>query len=175
VDGTYVDTSYTVRLSFGLHQITASADGYDTVSQYFNVEGDTTTVKMNLGEATDTTVSGNSLTGESSHTITIQSPEGVEVYQDNLYMGIAPVTYTKSTGSHTITLRKEGYITRSYQIEVEDDDRDLVYSFPELTEGTDEDSSTVSGNTLSGNTVSDSDSTDETTVSGNTVSGNTTS
>ena len=47
-------------------------------------------------------------------------------------MGISPVTYDKTVGTHTISLRKSGYQTKSYQIEVTDDDRDLVYSFPDL-------------------------------------------
>lgn len=173
VDGTGVDTSYTILLSLGLHQVTASASGYDTVSEYFNVEGEITTVKLTLDESSDSTVSGNSVTSDTSHTITVQSPEDVEVYQDNLYIGIAPVTYTKTAGTHTITLRKTGYVTQSYQIEVEDDDNDLIYAFPDLVKESeseeDSSSSTVSGNTVSGNTVSDD------TVSGNTVSGNTTS
>lgn len=185
VDDIYVDTSYTVRLPFGLHQITASADGFDTVSEYFNVEGETTTVKLALNESKeDNTVSGNSVTEDTYHTITVQAPEDVEVYQDNLYMGIAPVTYKKTTGTHTITLRKSGCVTQSYQIEVDDDDRDLIYSFPDLVEDETGDNSsyqsTVSGNTVSGNTVSGNDivsnnnDQNSDTVSGNeiTVSGN---
>lgn len=157
VDGIGVNTSYTALLPFGLHQITASAEGYDTVSEYFNVEGEITTVKLTLEESkAEKTVSENTLEEEDAyHTITVQAPAGVEVYQDNLYMGISPVTYNKTTGSHTITLRKTGYVTKSYQIEVEEDDRDLIYSFPDLEEEeTDDDrsnSSTVSDNTVSGN------------------------
>lgn len=190
VDGVGVDTSYTVLLPFGLHQITASASGFDTVSEYFNVEGESTTVKLVLNESKSDTVSGNSSDSPEEnnyHTITIQAPEDVEVYQDNLYMGISPVTYEKKQGSHTITLRKQGYVTKSYQIEVEDDDRDLTYSFPDMIPETEDTvnnagSSTVSGNssngskssTVSGNMISNSSNQDSKTVSGNqtTVSGN---
>lgn len=196
VDGIGVNTSYAAVLPFGLHQITASAPGFDTVSQYFNVEGETTHVKLALSESKSSTVSGNSEESDKNayHTITIQTPADVEVYHDNLYMGISPVTFEKKTGSHTITLRKRGYITRSYQIEVADDDRDLTYSFPDLEPETEnKNGSSVSGNstgssgssTVSGNgTSSGSTSTsgkgssassgNNTTVSGNdtTVSGN---
>lgn len=75
-------------------------------------------------------------------------------------MGIAPVTYTKSAGSHTITLRKQGYITKSYNIEVPDDGKDVTYAFPELEP---ENQNTVSGNTVSGNSVNNN------TVSGNSI------
>ena len=156
--------------------MTASADGYDTISEYVNVEGDTTTVRLTLDEFVENTVSGNTIMEDSNHTITIQAPADVEVYQDNLYMGIAPVTYKKTEGSHTITLRKTGYVTKSYQIEVTDDDRDLVYSFPELVSETESDGETVSGNTVSGNSSekSGSSSSNADTVSGNQsdVSGN---
>lgn len=176
VDGITINTAYPILLSFGLHQVTASADGYDTISEYINVEGDTTTVRLTLGEFVTDTVSGNKLEEDSNHTITIQAPADVEVYQDNLYMGIAPVTYKKTEGSHTITLRKTGYVTKSYQIEVTDEERDLVYSFPELISETESGGSTVSGNTISGNSIekSGSSSSNIGTVSGNQsdVSGN---
>lgn len=176
VDGITINTAYPILLSFGLHQVTASADGYDTISEYVNVEGETTTVRLTLDEFVANTVSGNTVKEDSNHTITIQAPADVEVYQDNLYMGIAPVTFKKTEGSHTITLRKTGYVTKSYQIEVTDDDRDLVYSFPDLVSETENGDSTVSGNTVSGNSSekSGSSSSNADTVSGNQsdVSGN---
>ena len=171
IDENKVDITYPVRVPVGLHQITAKASGYDTVSEYFQVDGENITVKLDLEE--QKTVSGNSISKkeeEKTAKITINTPVDTEVYQDNLYMGIAPVTYTKTSGSHTITLRKQGYITRSYNIEVADDDMDVTYSFPDLDpENSNSQSGTVSGNSLNGNTVSGN------TVSGNTVSGNTVS
>lgn len=164
VDDEKIDTTYPVRLPLGLHQVTAKASGYDTLSEYFQVEKETTTVKMELEGAS--TVSENSVTVKENEEgrITIEAPAGVDVYQDNLYKGIAPVTYTKTPGEHTITLRKTGYITRSYGIQIADDKQDVTYSFPDLDpeNGTSTFPNTVSGNTVSGNTIS-----------GNTVSGNT--
>ncbi|MBD5547859.1 MAG: hypothetical protein HDQ97_10740 [Lachnospiraceae bacterium] len=164
VDDEKIDTTYPVRLSMGLHQVTAKASGYDTLSEYFQVEKEMTTVKMNLSETAG--VSGNSIAPSVSEgsRITIEAPAGVDVYQDNLYKGIAPVTYPKTAGEHTITLRKTGCITRSYSITVPDDNQDVTYSFPELEP--ENASNMVSGNSVSGNTVSGNS------VSGNTVSGN---
>ena len=74
--------------------------------------GENTRVKLTLGRAAEEdTVSGNSTKEEEmpAHTVTIKAPEDVEVYQDNLYMGISPVTYDKTVGTHTISLRKSGY------------------------------------------------------------------
>lgn len=185
IDENKVDTTYPVRLPVGLHQITAKASGYDTVTEYFQVDGENITVKLDLEEKKE--VSGNSISNsnkEETATVTISAPAGAEVYQDNLYMGIAPVTYTKVAGSHTITLRKEGYITRSYNIEVPDDGKDVTYAFPDLEP---ESESTVSGNSVNGNSANDSSTVsgnslkegqdgdgtqDEDTVSGNTVSEN---
>ena len=84
-------------------------------------------------------------------------------------MGISPVTYDKTAGTHTISLRKSGYQTKSYQIEVTDDDRDLVYSFPDLEKNTD--GNTGASDTVSGNGIKTQNGS---TVSGNakTVSGN---
>lgn len=64
----------------------------------------------------------------------IDSPEGAEVYVDGNYVGIAPLKFEKSVGTHEVILRKEGYQTRSYTIEVNDQPSDISYSFSELRE-----------------------------------------
>lgn len=69
------------------------------------------------------------------HKITISSPEGVEVYMDDAYKGIAPVSFSKALGSHTITLKKEGYTTKTYTIHVEDNNENVFYSFASLVKG----------------------------------------
>ena len=65
--------------------------------------------------------------------IYIEGPEGVEVYLDGTYIGIAPCSTLKVTGSHTITLSKSGYETKSYTINVGNDGNDLTMSFSGLT------------------------------------------
>lgn len=163
IDDMLVNASYQMRIPLGIHKITAKAEGYDAFSEYFEVTEETTAVKMTLKEAS--TVSGNA-SKKTAYTMTVQAPENVEIYQDNLYIGITPVTYEKSPGTHTITLRKSGYETRSYQIVVADDDKDAIYSFPDLViEGAT--SQTVSGNnSISGNSAN---TTGNQTVSGNTL------
>lgn len=173
VDNVKVDTRYTVKIPLGLHLVSAIASGYESLAQYFQIETGTNTIAMELEE--ESTVSDNSVTPDTkeNRTIRIETPVGAEVYQDNLYIGIVPVTYTKTAGEHTITLRKTGYITRSYTINVPDDDNDLTYSFPELdpvdsqsmVSGNSIDNNSKNGETVSGNSVRE-------TVSGNSVSGN---
>lgn len=166
IDNNLINPFYTLKLPVGMHQITVSASGYDTVSQYFQVDGEPLNLRMSLEESSNS-VSDNDISWaseKSSATITIQTPAGAEVYEDNLYKGYAPVTYTKKAGSHVLTFRKTGYVTKSYSIEIADDDENVIYSFPDLEP---ESRSTVSGNSVSGNTAKT-----QSTVSGNSVSGN---
>lgn len=100
--------------------------------------------------------------------------EGVEVYLDGYYIGNAPVKFKKVTGSHTISLRKEGYHTRSYTIYLYNDGDDITYSCEPLVKkeeenndkpsnSTSSDSTSVSDNSMStGSTSSDSTSTGST-------------
>lgn len=63
----------------------------------------------------------------------VESPEGAEVYIDGIYVGISPVSCSKpESGSHVITLSKNGYVTKSYTVSVANDDRDVTLSFSEL-------------------------------------------
>ncbi len=185
VDDESVKTTYPLRLPLGLHKVTAEASGYDSLSEYINVGEESITVKMDLEKSE--TVSGNSISSSTETTnrgsITIEAPADVSVYQDNLYIGIAPVTYDKTAGNHTITLRREGYVTRSHDIVLTDDGRDVTYAFPDL----EPENGTVSGNSVSGNTAdknqkqngnnnnnsnNNNSNNGGNTVSGNSVSGN---
>lgn len=90
----------------------------------------------NSGENGDTsgdgTGSGNTTTTTSYYQVHIDAPENVEVYIDGSYVGVSPCSFKKAEGSHIITLSKEGYITRSYTVYVDSDDRDVSFSFVEL-------------------------------------------
>ena len=64
----------------------------------------------------------------------IDSPENVEVYLDGSYVGVSPCSFKKTEGSHIITLSREGYVTRSYTIFVDSDDKDISFSFVALSQ-----------------------------------------
>lgn len=70
---------------------------------------------------------------ETANKVTISAPIGASVYIDGDYVGTAPVTFTKVTGSHTVTLYKKGYLIKSYTIQAENNGKDDSYSFAELT------------------------------------------
>lgn len=65
--------------------------------------------------------------------IYIDSPVGAEVYLDGAYIGVAPANTTKVVGSHMITLAKSGYNTKTYTINVANDDKDVTFSFSDLS------------------------------------------
>lgn len=65
--------------------------------------------------------------------VSVTAPAGVEVYVDGVYVGIAPVRFKKTAGSHEVSLRRQGYQTRSYMIELDNEKKDVVYSFSELS------------------------------------------
>ncbi|BCN28780.1 PEGA domain-containing protein [Anaeromicropila herbilytica] len=70
---------------------------------------------------------------DSSHTVTVQGPSGAEVYIDGTLKGTAPVTFIKTIGTHTITIRKTGYSNKSYTVVILDDSENVLFNFPELT------------------------------------------
>jgi hypothetical protein len=150
INSTAVSYKKPIALAYGVYEITVSMTGYTQYSGKLDVEGDDT-VTINLVEETtsveetspkpsstaaktssDTEESTVTKQIDSDHTITISAPEGAEVYLDNVYKGLVPCSFTKIIGSQTITLRKDGYTTKSYSVDVIDDDDDLKLSFSEL-------------------------------------------
>ncbi len=69
--------------------------------------------------------------------VKINAPEDAEVYVDGSYVGLAPVSFPKKAGSHVISLRKNGYQTRSYTIQVDEEEKDMELSFSELVKKVD--------------------------------------
>ena len=152
INGTAVSYTKPIALAYGIYQIKVSMTGYTTYTGTLDVEEKASTVRVDLVEekadTTETTAKpssksskkGSDDTGteqtkqmDSDHTITVSAPEGAEVYLDNVYKGLAPCTFTKVIGSQTITLRKDGYTTKSYSVDVLDDDQNVKFSFSELT------------------------------------------
>lgn len=142
VDGTLVDTSLPVTLEYGIHQLMAKAEGYSTVTSYLKVAQESAGIDITLDleeedeeeeeDNQETVSSGNATTTASYYQVYIDAPEGAEVYVDGNYIGICPVSFRKVEGPHVITLRRTGYETRSYTIQVDGEDKDISYSFAEL-------------------------------------------
>lgn len=139
IDGEKTDASVAVSLTYGLHQLIARADGYSSVTQYIRVAQESAGINVVLDAAEDgTDEDGDAESGDSSEAVTdyykvyVDSPENAEVYLDGNYMGIAPCSFRKTAGTHVITLRRTGYETRSYTVKIDDEDKDISYSFAAL-------------------------------------------
>lgn len=153
IDGEKVDPSGPVDLVYGIHQLIARAEGYQSVTQYirvaqesggFNVVLDANSSEEDKKESTESSTTAVT----DYYKVYVDAPEGVEVYLDGNYVGISPCSFRKNAGVHVITLRKNYYETRSYTIQVDDEEKDISFSFAGLIFNGD---STVSGNSASGN------------------------
>lgn len=146
VDGTRVDTSTAVELEYGLHQLIASNEGYETITKYIRVGQESAGVEIVMEEKVatdddDEEEEESSATAEEAvstyYKVYVDSPSDVEVYLDNAYVGISPCSFEKKAGTHVITLRKTGYTTKSITVNFTEEERDLSYSFADLTEVSD--------------------------------------
>ena len=141
IDGQAVDISAPVEAEYGIHQLMARAEGYQTVTKYIKVGQESATIEVVMEKETEETVSGNKPSASVSDNdiasttggkLTIDAPSDVEVYVDGSYIGITPVAFTKTAGIHVITLRASGYETKSYTINIENTDTNESMSFSAL-------------------------------------------
>lgn len=79
-------------------------------------------------------VSSDVLSATEKYKVYIDAPEDVEAYLDGSYIGITPVNFPKRAGNYVVTLRKAGYQTRSYTLQIDSEKKDVNYSFTELVE-----------------------------------------
>lgn len=161
VDGEEVDITAPVKLDFGIHQVIARAEGFQTLTQYIKVGQENATLEFTLEKEivpitptpgitpvptavpepvapnpapvpTTGVANSNVATTVNGYKVTIQAPAEAEVYVDGNYTGISPVSFSKVSGNHEITLRKDGYVTRSYTISLDSSERDETFSFSDL-------------------------------------------
>lgn len=142
IDGEEVNAKEPVTLQYGIYQLIAMADGYSSVTSYLKVAEASAGIEIVLeAEQTDTedeestadsTVSSGNATITGYYQVHIDAPDNVEVYVDGNYIGISPISFKKTEGSHIITLRANGYETRSFTIEVDNENKDVSYSFADL-------------------------------------------
>lgn len=116
-------------------ETTETSEETTTQGQTTTGSGETTQTTTQSSQTTEATTQGEQTATESveqGNKITIKKPEGVGVYFDGDYVGIAPVSIKKTAGPHTITLYKAGYLIKSYTIQAEDDGKDDEYSYADL-------------------------------------------
>ncbi len=144
IDGVKTDVSQPVTLEYGIHQLIAKADGYKSITQYLRVAQESAGIDIVLDVIEEDQEEEESSESESTteidtttdyYKVYIDAPEEVEVYLDGNYIGISPCSFRKVAGSHVITLRKSNYETRSYTIQVDEENKDISYSFVDLVKG----------------------------------------
>ena len=148
IDGEKIDPSGPVSLTYGIHQLIARASGYQSVTQYIRVAQESAGINVVLDENSadsDSESSSSSDTVTDYYKVYVDAPEGAEVYFDGNYMGVSPCSFRKVAGGHIITLRRTGFDTRSYTVQIDDEEKDISYSFANLVLS----STTVSGNSSS--------------------------
>lgn len=144
IDGEEADASLPITLEYGLHQLIAKAEGYQTITRYIRVgqasAGIDITLDKNKEDEEESQNEDNKEQDKEDETdasadyykVYIDAPQGAEVYLDGNYVGISPTSFKKTAGAHVITLRKGGYETRSYTIQVDEEDKDISFSFADL-------------------------------------------
>ena len=129
----------------------ASADKSTKSSDSSSAKSKTKTTKTSSSATTATTVKDGTLI--SGYYIKITAPSNVEVYldpdtssttDDGTFIGIAPCSFTKITGEHVIRLKREGYITKDYTINITSEKKDKEYAFGELKVDSSSSSTTAS-------------------------------
>lgn len=157
IDGERVNTEGAVEITYGKHRIYIVKEGYESYSASFNVSYaykvkkytlnpiDASTTETNsstVSTTQSTTESGTTrsttentaqLNHETSNKVNVLKPLGVHVYLDGKYIGVAPISFTKVTGSHIITLSMSGYMSKSYTVTFTDDGEDKNLEYDELT------------------------------------------
>lgn len=146
IDGTETDYSGEVELDCGIHQISVRAEGYSTLTQYIKVGESMANLNIALEESDgadededDTkteeakpSVSANSTAAASDYRVYVDAPVGAELYLNGNYVGIVPANFEKKAGTYIISLRRDGYQTRSYTLQIDSSNKDISYSFSEL-------------------------------------------
>ncbi|SEW07293.1 PEGA domain-containing protein [[Clostridium] fimetarium] len=136
IDGSQVDYSKELQLNYGSHTVILKANNYTTYSETFIVNSvyEKKIIDMVSTSTTSTRSTKSATTADltSGYSVNIKLPEGAAVYVDSVYIGIVPVSFTKSSGNKVISFTKSGCATKSYTISIANATGDLNYSFPNM-------------------------------------------
>ncbi len=108
----------------------ATSEKPDTTKEESSAESSSASDSVSGNNSTQTSTTG-------TYKVYLDAPSDVEVYVDGNYVGIIPCSFKRTNGSHVVTLRKTGYLTRSYTIQLDEEDKDVNYSFNDLEKADD--------------------------------------
>lgn len=98
-----------VSLPYGTYKISLQKDMYNSFTGDIVIDSPSKTIQVNLEKIVEATKLG----------IT-SVPSGAEIYIDNQLIGITPVEKTVTLGTHTITVKMNGYKSISVPVEAVD-------------------------------------------------------
>ncbi|MGN0437511.1 MAG: PEGA domain-containing protein [Lachnospiraceae bacterium] len=98
-------------------------------TQRTSISIENNTIEDNSQSSTDSSEEDNR---ETKNKVTVLKPVNAHVYLDGKYIGIAPISFTKVTGSHIITLSMSGYLSKSYTVTFKDDGSDKTLEYDDL-------------------------------------------
>lgn len=107
-------------------------DGEDDEEDSSTEKNDNKSGSNSDNDKDDDDEKNSAVSASAKYKVYIDAPEGVEVYLDGNYVGITPTNFPKTEGSYVVTLRKSGYQTRSYTLQIDGEKKDVNYSFTEL-------------------------------------------
>lgn len=153
IDGVKMDYSELMSIPYGKHELKLTSNNYDDYTKEITISSVYSTININMAGEKETSTDGETSTptgttsgekettsggtnsgnpGTNNSLVCITAPVGAKVYLDGAYMGDAPVSFKKQTGEHTLIFKMDGYITKSYTIDVSDDTEDMILSFPAM-------------------------------------------
>lgn len=155
IDNLEVEYDTEISLEYGEHNILVSLGGYTTYSGVIDLAEPEKIVIVQLVETNsitdpedgdsedgtdnpdDTDSEDDSTTGEyeevnAKNYVHVEAPEGASVYFNGEFKGTAPVSFPKVIGTGYVTLIKSGYTTKTYTVEIEDDEKDVKLNFAEM-------------------------------------------
>lgn len=162
VDGTKYEAGQEIELVYGRHIIRITAEGYERFAAYLVIDQaykkyeytlqakgtgsknttepsteqkttqDTDSATKEPGDKTTEATTAATTTEASENTVMVNAPVGAKLYLDGDYIGETPCSFTKTPGKHIITLTREGCITVTHVITLQDNGKNDTFSFDEL-------------------------------------------
>lgn len=143
IDGTEVDYSSPVALSYGTHRVKLVANHYQEYSEVINVNSPYVTKVIDMtASGTATTSTSTAADNTNGYKVSVTAPVGAVLYVNSECIGTVPCSFEKSSGKKTITLSQNGYNTVSYTISIANTAGDLTYAFPDMVSGGNQETTT---------------------------------
>ncbi len=109
VNETIKSISEPLFLAYGEYELSATKEGFSSFSKTIKLDENNMTVNIELNPILEV--------GETTITT---DPPGADVYINNIFVGISPVTTSAQYGTKTVTVRKQGYISVDLDVVISD-------------------------------------------------------